>query len=165
VPALAEIQSRVRNAVVAGEAAGIESLLVGRELGRKRLEIHRRQYQASLVNALVEKFPGCGWLVGRAFVAEAARCYIRQHPPEAPCIVEYGAGFPQFLAHGPGAAAVPYLGYFAELEWCVGQVAIAVQEPIPSRNCQPYLRIRCPISCWSCSPASGTSKLAGRSTS
>jgi Putative DNA-binding domain len=129
VPPLAEIQFRVRNAVVAGESDGVESLLVGRELGRKRLEIHRRQYEASLVNALVEKFPGCGWLAGSAFVAEAARRYIRQHPPEAPCIAEYGAGFPQFVGHGPRVAAVPYLGDFAELEWRVGQVAIAVQEP------------------------------------
>jgi hypothetical protein len=130
VQGLAEIQSRVRHAVVTGEAPGIESLLVGRELGRKRLEIHSRQYEVSLVNALVEKFPGCGWLVGSAIVAEAARRYIRQHPPDAPCIAEYGAGFPQFLGNSPDTTAVPYLGDFAELEWHVGHVAIAVQEPM-----------------------------------
>jgi Putative DNA-binding domain len=128
LPALAEIQSRMRDAVVAGEAAGIESLLVGGQFGRRRLEIHCRQYEVSLMNTLVEKFPGCGWLVGTLFVAEAARHYIRWHPPEKPCIAAYGAGFPQFLADCPGAGRVPYLRDFAELEWRVGQVAIAIDE-------------------------------------
>lgn len=132
MPALAEIQSRIRDAVVAGEAAGIESVLVGGEFARRRLEIHRRQYEVSLVNSLVEKFPGCGWLVGTSFVAEAARHYIRRHPPEKPCIAAYGAGFPQILADCAGGGRVPYLRDFAELEWRVGQVAIAIDEAASS---------------------------------
>jgi hypothetical protein len=128
LPALTELQSRIRDAVVAGDAAGIESLLVGGRLARSRLEIHCRQYEISLTNALLEKFPGCGWLVGTSFVTEAARHYIRQHPPEEPCIAAYGAGFPQFLGESPSAQRVPYLRDFAELEWRVGQVAIAVDK-------------------------------------
>jgi hypothetical protein len=128
LPALAEIQSRIRDAVVSGEAAGIESLLVGGQFGRRRLEIHCRQYEVSLMNTLVEKFPGCGWLVGTPFVTEAARHYIRRHPPVNPCIAAYGAAFPQFLADCPGAGRIPYLWDFAELEWRVGQVAIAIDE-------------------------------------
>ncbi len=126
MPAVAEIQSRLRHAVVARETGGVESLLAGGELGRHRLEIHCRHYETSLGNALVEKFPGCVWLVGEDFVTQAARIFIRLHPPEAPCIAEYGAEFPQFLASAPGAGNVLYLREFAELEWLVGQVAIAV---------------------------------------
>ena len=85
MPALAEIQSRLRHAVVARETAGLESLLVGDDLGRHRLEIHCRQYETSLGNALVEKFPGCVWLVEEDFVTQAARLFIRPSiPPRLP---------------------------------------------------------------------------------
>ena len=129
MPTLAEIQSGVRDAVIAEHSEAIEPLLVGGQAGRKRLDIHRRHYEISLVNALVGKFPATGWLVGTPFVTEAARHYVHQQPPEAPCISEYGEGFPQFLAECPGAERVPYLREFAQLEWHVGHVAIAVNEP------------------------------------
>jgi hypothetical protein len=129
---LAEIQSGIRDAVVAGDAAGIGSMLVGGGDGRMRLQIHRRHYVTSLVNAIVEKFPATGWLVGTRFLTEAARQYVPQHPPGAPCIAEYGAGFPRFLSECPGAERVPYLPEFAQLEWHVGHVAIAIDEPAVS---------------------------------
>ena len=129
MPGLAEIQSRVRQALVVGDAASVESLLAGGALGRRRFEIHRRHYETTLVNALVEKFPGSGWLAGTPFVAEAARQFVHQHPPQAPCIAEYGGGFPRFLGERPAAERVPYLREFAELEWHLGHVAIAVEEP------------------------------------
>jgi hypothetical protein len=129
MPTLAEIQSSVRDAVIAQNSEAIAPLLVGGEAGRKRLEIHRRHYEISLVNALVGKFPATGWLVGTPFVTEAARHYVHGQPPEAPCIAEYGEEFPQFLAECPGGDRVPYLKEFALLEWHVGHAAIAVNEP------------------------------------
>jgi hypothetical protein len=128
MPTLAEIQSGVRDAVVTGNSTGIASLLVGGGNGRKRLEIHRRHYEISLVSALVGKFPATEWLVGTPFVREAARHYVQQQPPDAPCIAEYGEGFPKSLAECPGCERVPYLREFAQLEWHVGHVAIAVHE-------------------------------------
>jgi hypothetical protein len=129
MPKLAEIQSSVRDAVIAESSEAISSLLVGGQAGRKRLEIHRRHYEISLVNALVGKFPATGWLVGTQFVTEAARHYVHDQPPEAPCIAEYGEDFPRFLAACPGGERVPYLREFAQLEWHVGHAAIAVEEP------------------------------------
>src|ERR1700722_18669220 len=107
LPTLAEIQSSVRDAVIAENSEAISSLLVGGQAGRKRLEIHRRHYEISLVIALVGKFPATGWLVGTPFVTEAARHYVHDQPPEAPCIAEYGEGFPQFLAECPGGERLP----------------------------------------------------------
>lgn len=68
-------------------------------------------------------------MVGSPFVTEAARHFIREHPPLAPCIAEYGVEFPAFLSTRPAADRVPYLREFAELEWCLGQVAIAIDTP------------------------------------
>src|SRR5262249_24093133 len=60
---------------------------------------------------------------------EAAQEFVWQHPPATPCIAEYGEEFPRFLSTYLGGARVPYLCSFAELEWHLGQVAIAVDQP------------------------------------
>ena len=129
MPGLAELQSEMRQAVVLGKTAGIASALAGGRDALLRLEIHRRHYEASLMSALLGKFPATVWLAGRPFVANAARRYIRQFPPQAPCVAEYGETFPGFLAAGAGAERTPYLRQFAELEWHVGHVSIATGEP------------------------------------
>jgi hypothetical protein len=125
---LGDIQSSLRNAVVQGDFAPINSLLLGGRTPERRLEIHRRHYLTSLIKALLDKFPATIWLVGSQFVTEAARIFVAKHPPGAPCIAEYGEDFPTFLATCPGAEKVPYLQEFAKLEWHVGHVAIAVNE-------------------------------------
>ena len=128
MPALAEIQLFFRNAVVTGDVARIMTLLPGGHDPEKRLGIHRRNYEVSLVTALLTKFPATVWLAGTSFVTEAATDFIRNHPPHAPCIAEYGDEFPQFLAALPGADGMPYLREFAELERQVGQVSVEIEE-------------------------------------
>ena len=66
MPALSEIQSIIRQAVVAGQTSELEPLLAGGGQARARFEIHRRNYEASLTNALLEKFPASVWLAGNA---------------------------------------------------------------------------------------------------
>lgn len=129
MPPLAEIQRSMRRAIVAGDAGELARLLVGGRDPRQRLAIHQRHYESSLVTALLGKFPATVWLVGSEFVTEAARRFVHDRPPERPCVAEYGEDFPMFLAVRPGADRVPYLKDFAELEWHVGQVSIAIQQP------------------------------------
>ena len=126
MPTLAETQALFRNAVVTGDAAGVAPLLeVSRE---KRLAIHRRNYQSSLVHALLGKFPAVAWLTGTPFVTEAAASFVEQYPPERPCIAEYGETFPRFLSTLPGSDRTPYLEAFATLEWHIGHITIAVAD-------------------------------------
>jgi hypothetical protein len=103
--------------------------LVGGTDPSKRLDIHRRHYETSLTAALSDKFPGCSWLAGADLVSAAARSYVHTRPPQQPCIAEYGADFPEFLASYERASALPYLESFAELEWAVGHASIAVDYP------------------------------------
>lgn len=126
---LPEIQLGVRNAVVGGNFASIAPLLEGGRAVEGRLAIHRRHYQTSLTKALFDKFPATVWLVGSAFVTDAARSFIAEHPPATPCIAEYGENFPSFLAKCQGADRTPYLQAFAEIEWNIGHVAIAIDKP------------------------------------
>jgi hypothetical protein len=126
---LAELQSRFRDALVSGDGSGIASLLVGGRAPAERLKVHQRHYEVSLMTALLGKFPATQWLIGSAFVQEAARQYVRRHPPTAPCIAEYGGEFPSFLADCPFVARLPYLRSFGELEWHVGHASVAIELP------------------------------------
>src|SRR5262245_16876812 len=126
---LSDLQQRVRDAVITDDIAQsyhFAPLLIGGSDPSARLAIHRRHYEASLVTALLDKFPAVTWLVGALFVREAARAFAHLRPPAAPCIAEYGADFPAFLATHPGAERVACLSAFAGLEWCVGQSAIVI---------------------------------------
>jgi hypothetical protein len=60
---------------------------------------------------------------------EAATAFVRRRPPTAPCIAEYGRDFPCSLADGAETGGLAYLRWFAELEWHLGQAAIAVDKP------------------------------------
>jgi hypothetical protein len=129
VPTLADLQGGVRQALLTGEAVLPEALLVGGRDGRKRLAIHQRHYATSLITSLLDRFPATVWLVGSAFVMDAARQFVRDHPPTRPCIAEYGEEFPAFLAKSPGAAEIPYLRQFGELEWHLSRLSLAVDVP------------------------------------
>jgi hypothetical protein len=93
-----------------------------------RLAVHQRHYAASLTRALLDRFPATVWLVGSAFVTDAATSFIRQQPPSEPCIAEYGESFPQHLGAHPAAASLPYLSQFADLEWHLGRLALATDD-------------------------------------
>jgi hypothetical protein len=129
VPSLADLQAGVQRALTAGDAASLAAVLVGGGHPVHRLAIHRRHYLASLTTALLEKYPATVWLLGPDTVARAAGAFLRAHPPARPCIAEYGAEFPAFLAAYGGSALPPYTESFAELERAVAQVSIAVSEP------------------------------------
>lgn len=129
MPALVELQSQLRSAVTGGEPPGLASLLTGQGSPARRLAIHRRHYETSLINALLQKFPATAWLVGTPLLTNAALCFVRAHPPTAPCIAEYGQSFPEFLSMMPETARFPYVRSFSELEWHLGQIAVAIDQP------------------------------------
>lgn len=125
--ALFDLQQRFAHAMTTGDGTLLSGHLIGGSDPDARLAIHLRHYAMSLATALCDKFPASAWLSGTAVVREAAEAYTRLHPPLQPCIAEYGREFPQFLARHPSAAHLPYLASFAELEWAVGQVSIAIE--------------------------------------
>jgi hypothetical protein len=128
MPALADIQSAVRDALVRGDRSALAPLLSGGAHPEHRLAIHQRHYVASLTRAILDRFPATVWLVGSELVTDAATSFIREQPPSKPCIAEYGELFPQHLGAHPAAASLPYLSQFAELEWHLGRLALATEE-------------------------------------
>jgi hypothetical protein len=137
VPSLTTIQAGIARALVGGDNSRIHTFLRGGTHPEHRLAIHQRHYTASLIRALVDRFPATVWLVGSDLVTDAAQSFIREHPPTRPCIAEYGERFPRYLAASSPARALPYLAQFAELEWHLGRLALATTE---SANVH-YLRL------------------------
>jgi hypothetical protein len=129
---LADAQRSLRQAVVEGRCLEGLPPLVGGRYPHARLAIHQRHYQASLVSALRSRFSATEWLIGSPPLIEAARGFVREHPPAAPCIAEYGAAFPAWLTAAPIARRVPFLGDFAELDWQLGRVSTETdRSPLP----------------------------------
>jgi len=128
MPELADIQAGIRDAMVRGDADGVAPFLLGGLNPARRLAVHQRHYEASLTKALIDRFPATVWLVGPGLVSDAAHGFIREHPPSRPCMAEYGEAFPASLGAHPGAASLPYLAQFAELEWHLGRLALATDD-------------------------------------
>lgn len=131
---LADIQQRIRDAVVGDDLRAAAPLLIGGGDPARRLAIHYRHYETSLADALMGRFPATGWFIGTETLESAVRLFVRAHPPSALCIAEYGQDFPTFVAALPGLERVPCLQAFADLDWHLGRLAVAVDLPAISRN-------------------------------
>jgi hypothetical protein len=124
----------MRDAVVTGDTASVGRLLVGGRHAAQRLAIHVHHYEASLTAAVVGRFPATGWLVGSRRLEDAARTFVHDHPPTAPCIAEYGARFPAFLATWPDTAYLTYVPTFADLDWHLGRLAVSIDVDALARD-------------------------------
>jgi hypothetical protein len=71
---------------------------------------------AGLTETLKDAFPAVHRIVGADFFQAMARAYVVIEPPRSPILLDYGAGFPDFIrAFGP-AAVLPYLADVARIE-------------------------------------------------
>lgn len=87
-----------------------------------RLTIYRNNILHNYQQALCDVYPVVERLVGEEFFAFAARRYIPGHPSHHGNLHCFGAGFGAFLDGFAPAAALPYLGDVARLEWHVHDV-------------------------------------------
>jgi len=95
-----------------------------------RLRIHRHHIKRSLGEALASTFPTVQALVGEAFFRTMAEGFVRRELPRQPVLAEYGEGFPAYVSgYGP-AAALPYLGDMAALDWALN---LAFHAPLEDR--------------------------------
>jgi len=120
VLALPELQQSFMDGLLGGEDMALLDLIEGDGLdARARLGIYRHHVLTTLTAVLEAVYPVVCALVDRRFFGYAADAFIRRHPPAGPCLGEYGADFPEFLAEFPPCAHLPYLPDVARLEWAV----------------------------------------------
>jgi len=87
----------------------------------RRFAVHRNNVVVGVINALAERFPVVSRLVGDEFFRAMARLYATMRPPASPLMMLYGETFPEFIDAFAPAAALPYLGDIARLEYARGR--------------------------------------------
>ena len=130
--ALPEVQADFAAAVLGEDTRAVAGLIVPDGLPpAARVQVYRNHVFSSLTEALETTYPVVCRLVDRRFFGFAADRYIRRHPPAGPCLFEYGATFPEFLAAFPPCAAHPYLADVARLEWAMN-AAQRAEDAVPT---------------------------------
>jgi hypothetical protein len=131
---LPELQAGFASAVLREDARAVADLIVGDGLAPDaRVQVYWNHIFSSLTETLETTYPVVCRLVDRRFFGFAADRYIRSHPPAGPCLFEYGATFPDFLASFPSCAGHPYLADIARLEWAMNSALHAEDAPAMTR--------------------------------
>src|SRR5262245_60059342 len=132
MPALRELQAAFLQAMFGPDEPELLETIVGDGLlPAARLQIYRHHVLTSLTDVLQATFPVVCRLVDERFFRYAADAYIRQYPPDAPCLFEYGAHFPAFLAAFPPCRHLEYLADVARLEWALNRALHAEGRTTP----------------------------------
>jgi hypothetical protein len=133
MPTLHELQSDFRRFLTGDVPGELLQLVEGAGLEPEaRLSIYRNNTLVTLTAALNATFPVVCRLVDQRFFAYAAQAFLRHNLPASPCLAEYGADFPAFLAGFPPAARLDYLPDVARLEWAIsGVLRTCPETPVP----------------------------------
>jgi Putative DNA-binding domain len=100
----------------------------------RRFDVYRNNVAVGLKEALAVAFPVVRQLVGEEFFTGSADVFFRAHPPDSPLLMQYGAGFPDFLAQFPPAASLGYLPDVARLEWLIRESYHAADAEVLPRS-------------------------------
>lgn len=118
MPQLAEFQRKMSAALLGGENTGMESEVVENGVAvNERIDIYKNNVVITLTDAMAQVYPVIHRLVGDDYFRQVTRGFVRGHPPRKRSLIDYGGAFPDFLSIQPSAAAHPYLGDVAKLEW------------------------------------------------
>jgi hypothetical protein len=86
------------------------------ESSPKRFAVYRNNVVVGLTEALKDAFPAVHRIVGTEFFQAMARAYVVTEPPRTPILLDYGAGFPDFIRQFEPATSPPYLADVASIE-------------------------------------------------
>jgi hypothetical protein len=106
-----------------GHGAGSDEL--AHLLAQPGFAVYRNTVTKGCVDALQANYPAIARLVGEAWFRAATVVFARAHPPSYPALLDYGAGFADFLAAFPPARELSYLPGVARIErfWTEAHVA------------------------------------------
>lgn len=86
------------------------------EPSARRFAVYRNNVVAGLAEALKDAFPATCRIVGDEFFRAMTQRYVVSEPPTSPILLEYGAGFPDFIAGFEPASTLTYLPDVARIE-------------------------------------------------
>ncbi|MGY0195030.1 HvfC/BufC family peptide modification chaperone [Leptothrix sp. BB-4] len=108
----------------------------------QRFAVHRNNVRVGLVDALAGTFPVTLTLVGDDFFRAMAGVYATQQPPVGRVLALYGATLPDFIEAFAPAAALPWLGDVARLEYArVSSCHAADADPVQAHRVSQALAL------------------------
>lgn len=96
--------------------------------------VYRNTVLKACIDALQASYCTVNQLVGEDWFRAAAVVYARAHPPANGLLMDYGAGFGDFLAGFAPAAELPYLPAVAHLDRCWTESHLAADAAAVSRD-------------------------------
>jgi hypothetical protein len=126
---IGSIQARFAAALLDPEAMGPSEIGGSASACLSRFEVYRNNVMTGLIRCLERRFPVVARLVGTEFFRAMARVYVANEPPISPALIDYGGGFPTFLAEFEPVRELPYLADVAKLEWLRVEAYHAADEP------------------------------------
>jgi hypothetical protein len=86
------------------------------EPSERRFSVYRNNVVVGLIEALMDAFPAVHRIVGTEFFRAMAGAYAVAEPPRSPIMLDYGAGFAEFIGRFEPAATLSYLPDVARIE-------------------------------------------------
>jgi hypothetical protein len=104
---------------------GCDDPLISDLTAQPGFAVYRNTVLKGCIDALQANYPAVARLVGDEWFRAAAAVFARESLPSHPTLLDYGAGFVDFLAAFPPAAELPYLADVARLDrlWSLAHVA------------------------------------------
>jgi hypothetical protein len=129
MPTLHEIQHAFGAALFGDDETIAEHVIDDSIPAAGRVRVYRNTAISVLTDALRLSYLAVDRLVGAEFFDAAAAGFIRSKPPRSAYLIEYGAGFADFLASFAPAQALAYLPDVARFEWALNVAANAPDIP------------------------------------
>jgi hypothetical protein len=104
-----------------------------------RFAVYRNTVAKGCAEAIAAQFPAVARVVGEAWTREAGVRFAREHPPVRASLLDYGAGFPAWLAAFPPAADMPWLTSLARIDWAWRDACFAPDRPPLSADVLAHL--------------------------
>ena len=114
--ALSQFQAGFARALFAADSGvPVDADLAGL-VNQPGFAVYRNTVMKGCIDALQASYPAVARLVGDEWFRAAAAIYVPGNLPVDPCLVDYGATFPAFLAGFGPAKKLPYLAGVARLD-------------------------------------------------
>lgn len=124
--ALRDFQNNFAHALLAPDTSVSQIAALTAQPG---FAVYRNTVLKGCVDALQANYPAIERLVGEEWLRAAAAIYARAELPSHPTLLDYGAGFAQFLRTFAPASELPYLAGVAQLDRFWSEAHIARDEP------------------------------------
>ncbi len=124
ITGLAAYQAAFARALLADDPLAAAPELTGL-VSQPGFAVYRNTVLKGCIDALQANYPSVARLVGDEWFRAAAAVFAREHLPAHPALIDYGAGFADFLSGFAPAAELPYLPGVAQLDRCWTEAHIA----------------------------------------